>query len=153
MLVFDAKHVKCSQQNLIFITYLYNIFVTINVRNTFFSIYQYKLKAGIQRLSGLHFENGHLIIVTSLRLSIIFHVKLSVRKGNKLYATTICSKEEKVCFLKKMNLAGQQKNTPISSDSFYELKTSINFKEKYSCYLAKKIPFGQYFDFVKRINN
>ena len=103
MLVFDAKHVKCSQQNLIFITYLYIIFVTIR----FFSIYQYKLKAGIQRLSGLHFENGHLIIVTSLRLSIIFHVKLSVRKGNKLYATTICSKEKKVYFLKKMNLAGQ----------------------------------------------
>ena len=95
MVVFDAKHVKCSQHYLICITYFYIIFVTF-----FFSIYQYKLKAGIQRLSGLHFENGHLIIVTSLRLSIIFHVKLSVRKGNKQYATTICSKKKKVYFLK-----------------------------------------------------
>ena len=116
MVVFDAKHVKCSQHYLICITYFYIIFVTFNC--AFFSIYQYKLNAGIHRLSGLHFENGHLIIVTSLRLSIIFHMKLSVRKGNKLrQQTCICSTEKKVYLLQNELSWSIEKHTHFKRQS------------------------------------
>ena len=125
----------------------YNIFI-YNICDVLI-IYQYKLKVGIQRLLGLHFENGHLIIVTSLRLSIIFHVKLSVRKGNKQYATTICSKKKKVYFLKNELSWSIEKHTHFKRQF---LRVEDVNKLQREVFFVKKKPFGQYFDFVKRIN-